>query len=111
MLPFALRCMHALLPHRMGNPSLAIDRLCALLAMCKEKVSRAGHHAVLHHAMLHHAVLHHAVLHHAMLHHAMLQCTVCTEHLGMRPCSMPKIVYGHQHYPLHATCIGEDVKS
>ena len=45
MLPFALRCMHALLPHRMGNPSLTIDHLCALLAMCREKVGATGWHS------------------------------------------------------------------
>ncbi|CAI5495563.1 unnamed protein product [Closterium sp. Naga37s-1] len=39
MLPFALRWLAAELPHRMGNPALTLERLCALQAYCTAKVS------------------------------------------------------------------------
>lgn len=39
MVPFALRWMHAELPHRNGQTATTIERLYALLEFCNSKVS------------------------------------------------------------------------
>jgi hypothetical protein len=39
MVPFALRWMHAELPHRTGQMATTIERLYALLDYCNSKVS------------------------------------------------------------------------
>ncbi|CAK9256119.1 unnamed protein product [Sphagnum jensenii] len=39
MVPFALRCMHAELPHRTGQTSTTMERLYALLAHCNSRVT------------------------------------------------------------------------
>jgi Flp pilus assembly protein TadD len=38
MVPFALRCMHAELPHRTGQTSTTMERLYALLAHCNSRI-------------------------------------------------------------------------
>ena len=38
LMPFALRCLHAQLPHHCGQTSTTSDRLYALLAHCRKQV-------------------------------------------------------------------------
>ncbi|CAI5956014.1 unnamed protein product [Closterium sp. NIES-64] len=60
MLPFALRWLAAELPHRMGNPALTLERLCALQAYCTAKAhctAKVG--AVRRQAVRHALVSHH----------------------------------------------------
>eukprot|EP00850_Spirogloea_muscicola_P022846 SM000314S12190 [mRNA] locus=s314:71966:75505:- [translate_table: standard] len=42
MVPFALRLLHAELPHRLGHTATTIDRLYALLAHCNAKLDELG---------------------------------------------------------------------
>jgi len=42
MVPFALRCMHAELPHRTGQTSTTMERLYALLTHCNSRVSHSS---------------------------------------------------------------------
>ncbi|CAI5528994.1 unnamed protein product [Closterium sp. Naga37s-1] len=54
MLPFALRWLAAELPHRMGNPALTLERLCALQVYCTAKVGAVRRQAVRHALVSHH---------------------------------------------------------